>query len=425
MHRSLSTLCVLALVVASVGAATPLSGVASAGTASSAAPAATGPVTQAPNATSYLSLGSTVERDGLGTTELDVAGSLAVDSAALHSRYDELRFDERYQAAPNVSARQAVLQDIADHIERRIAALQEHEQAARAEYNAGQLTTERYLRRLAVIDTETARLGERVSQLSVRVDAVEGRPVSDRRLANMKADLIPLEGPVRDHATRAMAGESAPLRTYVEASGDGVVLATVRDPGPTTAQEFIREAYVASARDENRPNQFANGSQPPLDAAEERARALYPWMFENHQGYAIGLLSGGPPLRLAAVYPVTINHPRGVARQSDLVAYLDGGTTDVFREVQYLGVERVPTTRLGRERTEQLVLQVNATRPGGPAHATVTDTVGNPVSATVYVDGEERGRTGANGEHWFVAPRGRMNVTVVRADARATVVGTA
>lgn len=420
MRRHLSALCVIALLFASVGAAAPLAAeTAGLRTSSSAAT----PVTQVPDTTSYLALDGPGERSEVATAGLDVGGALAADSAALRGHYEDLRSEKRFRTAPNESARRAVLQTAADRIERRVDGLERRERTARAEYNDGRITTERYLRRLAVIDAEASRLSARISQLSTRVDAVEGKPVSDRRLAGLKADLVPLEGPVRALTVRAMAGKSAPLRSYVETSGDGLVLATVHDPGVTSMQEYVREAYVASARNDSRPNRFANGTQAPLDAAEERARALYPWAFENHQGYAIGPYAGGLSLQQAGVYPVAVNHPHGVDRRSDIVIYLDGGTTDVFREVQYKGLAHVPTTELGQNRTDRLVLGVNATRPGGPARVTVTDTVGTPVAATVYVDGERLGGTGEDGQRWFVAPGGQTNVTVVHDDARATVVG--
>ncbi|MFB6172733.1 MAG: hypothetical protein ABEJ23_09385 [Haloarculaceae archaeon] len=424
MTRSLPALCVLLLVVGSVVAAAPASGTTNATAAAVADPPGPTRVTQVPNSVSYLALDGPVERSERGTAGLDVGGALAADAADLHSRYDDLRLDARYRAAPNASARRAAVQATASRLGSRIDALDRRDRRVRAEYNADRITTAQYLRQLAIVDTEARRLGTRLSHLNARVDAAEGQPVSDRRLASLKADLLPLTGPVRGRAADAMAGRHEPVRAYVATSADGVVLATVDSAGGVGG-EYVRETYVASARNQSRPNQFANGTQPPLDAAEARARELYPWAFENHQGYAIGLLAGGPSLRLAAVYPVSINHPHGVDRTSDVVAYLDGGTADVFREVQYLGVERVPTTRLGERRTDGLVLRVNATYPGGPARVAVSDAGGSPVAATVLVDGEPAGRTGLDGERWIVLPRGQANVTVTRAGARATVVGRA
>lgn len=417
MHRSLPALFALVLVFASIGAAAPIAG------ETTSAPRAASPVVEETNTTSYLALAGTTKRSEVATTTLDVSGALATDSVALHSRYRELTFEARYQAAPNDSAREAVLRTTADQIEHQVDTLRRRERAARAAFNADQITTGRYLRRLAILDAEAGRLDERVSRLHARVEATDGEPVSDRRLATMRADLVALDGPVRSGTAAAMAGHDGPLRTYVETSGDGVVLASVSDSDALAAKEYVREAYVRSARNKSLPNQFANGTQAPLDAVVERARALYPWTFNHKQGLSVAFLSGRPSLALAGVYSVAVKHAHGTARGSDLVAYLDGGTTDVFREVQYKNVERVPTVSMGENRTERLVVRVNATRPGGPAEVTVTDTVGTPVTATVYVDGEQLGQTGADGQRWFVAPRGRTNVTVVHEDAQATVIG--
>lgn len=417
MHRSLPALCALILVFASVGAAAPIAG------ETTSTPRAPSPVVEETNTTSYLSLDGATERSEVSTTTLDVSGALATDSAALHSRYRELTFEVRYQAAPNESVRRAVLRTTADRIEQQVDTLRRRERAARVAFNADQISSVRYLRRLAILDTEAGRLDEHVSRLHARVEATDGEPVSDRRLAAMRADLVALDGPVRRETAAAMASHNGPLRTYVETSGDGVVLASVRDSDALAAKEYVREAYVGSARNESRPNQFANGTQAPLDAVVERARVLYPWTFDHKQGLSVAFLSGRPSLALAGVYSVAVKHAHGTARGSDLIAYFDGSTTDVFREIQFKNVERVPIAPLGENRTDRLVVHVNATTPGGPAEVTVTDTVGTPVPATVYVGGERLGRTGTDGQRWFVAPQGQMNVTVVHEDARATVVG--
>lgn len=398
------------------------------GTADSGSPESVYPVVEQANTTAQLELGGPVEQSGFATTGLDVGATLAADTTEINSRYARHRLDERYRVAENDTARAAVLRDAADDLDTRISSLRARERAALEAHAAGETSTDGYLRRLAVIDAEADHLSDAVTRLDRRADAVDGQPISNQRMARFKTRLVRLEGPVRDHSRRAFAGDTAPARVYVEAADDGTVAAMLTDSGDgtPTAPEYVREAYVSSARNSTAPDRFSENGAPDFDAVVTRAEELYPWAFRNRLRYAVGgITTGEPYLYRAGVYVVGLDHPHGTPRQNDLVAYFDGGTGDVFREEQYVSSGRLPTHTLGRNRTGRLALTVNATRPGGPAKANVTDAAGAPVSATVYVDGEPVDEAGGDGTLWFLAPHGRVNVTAVHDGARATVVGDA
>lgn len=423
MSRSFLALAVFLAVLATVGTL-PAAAVGAADTGPTEAAL---PVVDVPNTTSRLELGEPVERTGFTTADIDVGASLAADNVVIHSRYARHRLDQRYRTAENDSARRRVLRNAADRLDERISDLRDRERRALAAYTAGEISTATYLRRLTVIDTESNRLSAAVTRLDNRVAAADGQPVSKTRMAEFNARLVPLRGPVRDHARDSLSGAVEPTRVYVETSSEGVVAAmlTDMDHEAPRSPEYVREAYVADARNSTAGDRFDDGGSQAFDAAVSRAEELYPWTFANHEGYSLGRFGSEPYLHQASVYAIGVNHPHGTNRRFDLVTYLDGGTTDVFREVQYLSPERLPLHSVGQNRTARLTLEVNATRPGAPARVNVTDIVGAAAPSTIYVDGERVGRTGDDGELWFVAPRGQFNVTATHDDARVIVTGDA
>jgi len=416
MHRQFPALLALLLVVAAVGVAPTASGTA-------AEQSALRPVADEPNTTSYLALDEPVERSGFATPGLDVGGALAADNAVIHNRYERHRVDQRYRNARNDSARRVVLREAADELDARVARLTARERAARTAYNDGDISTATYLRRISVIHSEATALQTAAVRLSRRAEAAPGDPVAEERLAGFKARLTPLEGPVRERAGEAIAAREDRTRIYTETSNDGVVLAMVVPSTLRTGGQYVREAYIDSARTETASDQFMDDGDPDFEAVVTRSEELYPWVFERNPAYTVGLVTDQPYLYTAGVYAVGVNHPHGTDRRFDLVTYLDGGTTDVFREIQYKSTAQLPTERLGTNRTGGVNLSVYRTHAGGPMQAAVTDNASTPVNATVYVDGERIGSTDSDGERWFVAPRGTVNVTAVHEGERITVAG--
>jgi hypothetical protein len=192
-----------------------------------------------------------------------------------------------------------------------------------------------------------------------------------------------------------------------------VVLSTLA--GDEFSREYVREAYLPDSRAESASDRYFENGQYDLETAENRVRDLYPWVFENHGGISTGLRTGQPYLYRAAVYSVAVDHDQGTARQGDLVVFLDGGTGEVFREVQYKDLSDIPTapaTGVARNVSDGLVLEVNRTREGAPVAITVREAVaGAPVSARVSIDGVPLGGTGFDGRLWAITPRSAFTVT--------------
>ncbi|PSP96606.1 hypothetical protein BRC89_13715 [Halobacteriales archaeon QS_4_70_19] len=377
------------------------------------------PVASDRNTTEYLALDRSLETSRFGVATLDVGGSVSADGARTRSAYQTSWLREAFAAAgDNDTERRAVVLDGADRIDARIATLERRSDTALTRYNAGEITTQAYLRELAAISQAADSLRGAVSLLAT-YNSAAGQPVATERIATQKSRLLLLDGPVRDKLAAAMRGERDPIRVHVETTDEGVVLATIDRRGFT--RRYVREASVPSARRPDGTDQF-EATNDRIGAARDRFRELYPWTWSNRESTSIVAYQGEPFLYTASVYSVRVGHAHGTSRTYDLIAFLDGATRDVFREIQYKDLSRVPTIAADSNQSDGVRVSVNRTRSGGPMLVAATDEAsGDPLIATVLIDGEPVGRTGTNGHRWVVAPRPTANVTVVRGDASASV----
>ncbi|PSQ09432.1 hypothetical protein BRC93_12785 [Halobacteriales archaeon QS_5_70_15] len=379
------------------------------------------PVTGGRNTTAYLAIeASDVQRSGRGTVSLDVAGAAALDRAALEGRHSYLSLVESFTDAGTTAEREVAVERAIARLTDRVAALERRERAALAAFNEGDMSARAYLRELAVVNARADGLSRSLTQLYEYVDSMRESPVSPARIAELKSRLVGLRGPVRDRVAGAMRGGDDPVRVFVETSETAVVLATVT--GSEFNRQYVREAYLPGVRDPGGTDRFRTDRGYDLEAARTRASELYPWTFENAGPTSTGLRTGEPYLYRAGVYSVTVDHPHGTAGQGDLVTYIDGATGDVFREVQFKDVSEVPTAEPLANRSDGLYLAVNRTHPGGPVSVRVrSNATGDPVDATVSVDGEPVGRTGSDGRFWTVASREAFTVTATAGDRNVTV----
>jgi hypothetical protein len=386
-----------------------------------AADTAAPPVTGGRNTTAYLAIEATdVATTRFETVSIDVAGATALDAAELEGRYSYFVLVESFTAAGTPAERGVAVELALARLDDRVTALERRERGALAAFNAGDMTTGTYLRELAAIDARADELSRSLTQLYEFVDSMRDPPVSPARIAELKTRLVGLRGPVRDRVGETMTGSAPPLRVFVETSDTAVVLATVT--GSEFNRQYVREAYLPSARNPDGTDRFRTDRGYDLEAARSRASELYPWTFDNAGPTSTGLRTGEPYLYRAGVYSVTVDHPHGTATQGDLVTYIDGATGEVFREVQFKDLSEVPTGEPRVNRSEGLELAVNRTHAGGPISIRVRENVtGVPASATVSVDGEPVGVTGSDGRLWTIAPRESFTVTATTGDRNVTV----
>lgn len=341
------------------------------------------------NTTTYLAIPpGEVRNDTTERSDLDVAGSLAVDGVATEGRLATIRLDDRLSAADATAMKRAIIADATARIEGQIDRLRRDQAAAIAAYNDGTISARGFVSRLARITTRAAAVRAQVDRVDSAAAAVPGASI-DSWARDRAVELGVFTSPVREAIIHALDGETA-INVYIETTADGVVLAAI-DRG-----RYVREAYVPAQRD----NGSVDGPNS-ISGARDRVATLYPWAGAN----STGVHSGGGPH--AGAYRFTLFHQQG-----RLTTYLDPDTGTVFREVQVKLLSIVPTTSAVGVANDGLRLQVNRTHPTGPMNVSVRDAATDePINTTVVVEGRTVGQTGSDGQLWAIAPRGGFNVT--------------
>lgn len=338
-------------------------------------------------------------RGSFATSSLDVATTLAIQHDEADARLDRYTLDERMRRTASTEARQALLFEAVTSVRTRIAALREDDRELRAAYTAGEVDTETYVRRLAILDQRAAVL--RAALDRIQAHAADIPQFSLRgRVRLLDAALFGFQGPVRGQAVTALRGQDSPVRLFVAASADGVVVSTIEDG------RYVREAYRASNRD------VENVSGMTLNEAAARTSELYPTAYNSSKSIRTGIngLSGG-------LYRIDIEF-----REGSLTAYLDGATRNVFFEIQERRLDLLGTRPSAVASANGTRIAVNRSYPGGPLRVQVTDNeTGTPFSTTVVVAGE-RFQTGDDGRLWTLAPASvTFEVTAIGPTGNVTV----
>jgi hypothetical protein len=385
----------VALLLASTAAAVPLS---------SSGPGATttAPIVGEQNTTARLVLPEDADTtSGFATVRVDVAGATAVETARIHGRYQTIRLREAFGAAETEAAQRAVVESATADLAARINELEQRQATALTAYAAGELSTEALVRELAAVHAAADSAEGTLRQLYT-FDRAAGKPVSESEVAQLKARLVPLQGPVRGRLAGSM-GENRVERVHVTAADNGIILSTVVESDFST--QYLREAFYADGFDDrfaDRPISF--------DEFQTRMEERYTWVFDQNPPIDT-VLTSEPFYVRAGVYGIAINHPHGTVSERDLVVYYDAGTDEVFYEIQRKDVTTVPTNPLGTTTEGDLRLELRSTHPGGPLRVDVTNAVtGDPVTATVLVNGDPVGET-QEGRLWTVAPEDTVVVT--------------
>jgi len=360
------------------------------------------PVVGVPNTSSYLALpASDVRTDQFGTARLDVAGAVDAESAQLHDEFLVTRVFQSFRNADDDRERTAILRTGADEIEARNEALQDLQDRTIREYNRGSISTTLFLRRLAVIDTRARQLNRVVDRVIRELGSspTYSLPNSLRtRYQNLRAQPSIIQGPNRERIGTAITGAQSSATVYIETSTDGIALARA------SGNSYTREAYVGAEFGGPGDDQFTRDDQAPISAAYDQARELYPWTIDND--ITVPSASG---FGNTSVYRITVDHTQGT-----LVSFLEGRTTNVFRETQDKRLSAIPTVTNATNATEQLRIVANRTHPSGPMEISVTRfNSTETLDARITVDDHFVGRTGDDGRLWAVEPAGSVTVTAV------------
>lgn len=337
-----------------------------------------------------------IQASGFGEPHVVVLQAAAMQEAELDSAYSIAVLEERLAVAPNRTARREVLQNYTEAAATEVRELQAAERDARTAYMAGDISTQEYAQRLAVIQARAASLARFIGGRGAPSPALftYASPYGDiqDRVAYLYEELQYLTGPVRAEMAAAVRGDRPPVRVFLAAGETGFELSYVRPDGV-----YVRSVYRADTIDTNTSG--AGGIQLILNITPD----LYPWASES------GSLS-------ATVIPqhgtirTTIFHSQGRVQ-----AYIDETTRQVYYEVQYKRLETIPVEyAFNRTRNGTRVL-VSETYPGGPLQVKVLDVSGENttayVSVPVTLNETITHQTNGDGVAWFVSPAGTYNVT--------------
>ncbi|OAQ51872.1 hypothetical protein HTG_14570 [Natrinema mahii] len=317
--------------------------------------------------------------------------------AALASTDDEIRVDHAQyttveQAFDSASAgeRRQLLSKGYERLKGQADTLEERERRAVRAHANDELSNAQLLQVLLRNHREAAVLSEAFTELEERSDRVRdvSLPVEDEQdqLEMHRTKIRSQLDTAYRYGESASAGENL---ITIETSRNGFVISLV-------GENYVREATRFDNRNTSQSTQF----EDILDAYDH-ARELYPWAYETVQSPSFNEYT------TVKLYKIDNNHDQG-----HLEAYLGGGTGNIYREVQTLNVNALPTSTILTERSNDLEMSINETAGNGPSHVTVTDAeTGDPVSATVAIDGYEVGETAEDGALWFVPPEAPYELT--------------
>ncbi|MFC7019330.1 MULTISPECIES: DUF7094 domain-containing protein [Haloarcula] len=359
-------------------------------------------ITPVNGTTNQLSIPESEVRTAAFTSpDVEVGTAVAAGSRQLHQEHETQAFEERFIRADSQRARAVLVDDRLDAIEERRLELERQQRDALAAASDSRSVAE-FVTVRALVDAEARSLADGLRRIE-RTDRNNpdfslGR---ERRteLENTKGNLRMLTGPVATQLGRSLSGQSTSGPVYFETATDGYTLAFV------TESEYVRETHLDDQRSPGATDQFAESEGDRLRNAADRAESLYPWLYDR-QLPSVQSFGG------TNIYQLTADHSDG-----RLTAYLDGGSTQVFREIQYRQLSTVEPTASETTVEESVRLTVNRAYETGPLRVVVaSNETGAPIEGTVAVSGQRVGETGADGTLWTVEPRGAYNVTVTTAD---------
>jgi len=412
MRPTLSALVALLVAAATIATGAPVSPPANTNAATGVADGAetvpqgsvSAPIETSQNTSGYLSLPDHARASAqFGNATLDVAGTVAMDTAQLQTELNETATREAIQSAESSTNKTAIVRRAADSIQNRTVSLRDRQQRIIGAYNRGEISSEALLQQLAIIDAESRQIERFTRDIRQTADLTPGYTLPNslrtrlKRFGSLRMSSTVLRGPIRGNVGQALSGEQDEFTVYIETTNDGIALSRL------SGNLFVRETFLASENEQNSPSEFTQGSEVPISnfsSAIQRARELYSWSFENRLSASLNRYSG------TSVYQISIDHTQG-----QLTSYIDGTTTNVFREIQEKRLSRLPISSTATNTTTNLSIRANLTHESGPMNVSVIDPeTDEPADARITVNGQFVGETDADGKLWTIQPYGPVTI---------------
>ncbi|MFC7214251.1 hypothetical protein ACFQO4_09195 [Saliphagus sp. GCM10025334] len=324
---------------------------------------------------------------------------------AVASADDEVRadaghfaFEQAFGETTDSNERADLIDASRDRLEARVQALDEREQRAVQAYANGTITEQEFTQVLLRNYNEANELERQYHDLY--------EYVVNRAPGYSRNSILPMARTIATHQSQARAEIAAASTTdrspmvTIETSDVGYRLSLI------SGGQYYQEVTRFDLRDRDGDSQFDS-----ISAAENHASERYPWAQDNMNSYHFSS-TASPNL-----YLTEISHDHG-----ELYSYIDGATEAVAREHQSLVVSRLPIEHQNTWERDTVAITLNRTPGDGPAEIRVTDLeTGEPVEATIRLDGVAVGQTGSNGHRWLATPAGDYEIEVETADETVTI----
>jgi hypothetical protein len=334
-------------------------------------------------------------RSSLELEAVELGSGLAFESSTTERRLSTGSTLERIESAESDERRQQLLLQEVSAIEQRLISLRVRQRQAIGAYARGELSPRRFVYELAEVDAAARELEDRRERIEAAAESTPGFSISSSRFGNVELELNTLTGPVRGHAAAVLTGEADSTRFLVRTGPDSVALGMLRDG------TYVREVYREPLRGGD------SGDFTLADAVNVTEQAYPTIAAERLRDDTLGS-PGSDSTR------VTVEHRRG-----RLVAFVDSGSQQVFKEFQFRPLDQVTTSSPVSATRDGLELTAHRTYPGGPTRLQLNSTDdGEPVDAQITVGpaggrSSVVGRTGDDGSLWTAAPTGTYQVTAI------------
>lgn len=351
------------------------------------------------NSTNYLAIAEEdVTQESYESVGVDVSAAVAADAQRLHGEHDKRTFETRYDRAPTPEDRADIAEEEVLRIENNLESIDTERAKLMRAHSNGTMSADRLLYELIRLDAAASQQQASLGRVANTVDDSPdvSLPVRlDQYATNVDGELVLLPSPVMEEVMASKNGTDEHQQIFLQASEEGLVMTTV------AGDEFRRQATLRDEYIPNAPDQFDDGDEPRIVVAFQRGAELYPWLFENADGTPS--ISGFGD---SSIYLISADHPHGTT-----ASYVDGATTNVFREHHTGNPESLPVSTTLSNSTAELDVRVELTRPTGPMRVTATTPDGEPLRADITVNGNNVGRTDGNGQLWTVQPSGQFRIT--------------
>lgn len=326
------------------------------------------------------------------TADFDVGTAIAADSASLRATYDESSFQRTMANAETETNRTRIRLRALAPIESASADLRERNQVAIEAFATGELSATEFLDERARITARADELHRVVSAIHDSLPSYQPPEDTTRRVNYLRGQLRAMQGPISTEVASQTVRGGERSSFYVEASDSGFTLAQI------TGGNYQRETFLGDAWRPDLADRFAKTGDA-LGAARNRSATLYPWVIDNQEAGG-GMFGDG-------IYWTSWDIPGG-----EVGIYLDGGTTDVFHEIQTRAVLSFDRTEVINRTSESIRITVDRTYESGPAAVTLRNVgSGTPIEGTVAIGDRDPVPVGPDGTLWFVEPRNDVTIT--------------